>query len=56
MIGSVERFKEANKISPVVSATVIGRGGQGAFYRLANDTYFKLTSEECRQVTPRWAV
>lgn len=53
---NVERFVEANRISPVVSGKALGNGGQGAAYLLKNGTYFKLTSEECRQVTPRWAI
>lgn len=55
MTVKVHRFKEANKISPVVYGSAIGNGGQGAFYRLADGKTFELTAEECRLIQPRWA-
>jgi hypothetical protein len=50
-----ERFKAANKESRVVSATVVGLGGEGATYRLADGRTFKLTAAECEAVGKvRW--
>lgn len=60
MTRRAQHFIAANALSPVVYASVIGRGGQGAVYRLANDMAFTLTADDCRALTlagaePRWA-
>lgn len=55
MTHNAHRFTEANKRSPVVYGAVIGNGGRGAIYRLANDQTFTLTAAECAMVQPRWA-
>jgi hypothetical protein len=50
------RFREANRRSPVVYGSVIGEGGKGCFYRLADEQTFELNAEECRAIGhPRWA-
>lgn len=54
------QFVAANALSPVVYGSVIGNGGRGAVYRLANDLAFRLTANDCRAVAvsgaePRWA-
>lgn len=55
MTPKAEAFIKANESSPVVSGAVIGSGGKGARYTLANGQRFKLTSEECKQIgMPRW--
>jgi hypothetical protein len=41
--------------SPVVYGSVIGDGGRGGLFRLADDRTFKLSADECRIVRPRWA-
>lgn len=52
----IEEFKAANAQSPVVYGSVIGRGGEGCIYRLADERVFKLTARECELVgVPRWA-
>lgn len=57
MTHKAHRFIEANKISPVVYGSVIGNGGRGATYRLADDQTFTLTAAECRMIgQPRWAL
>lgn len=47
-------FIEANKQSPVVEGRVIGRGGQGAVYRLDDGRTFRLSADVCAMVEPRW--
>jgi hypothetical protein len=53
--GKALLFADANRESPIVYGSVIGRGGQGVFYRLANGRTFKLTAAECGMVKPRWS-
>jgi hypothetical protein len=56
MTHRAHRFLEANRSSAVVYGSVIGNGGKGCFYRLADEQTFTLTAEECRMVgAPRWA-
>ncbi|GAA0765846.1 hypothetical protein GCM10009434_08210 [Brevundimonas olei] len=54
MRDNLERFIAANKRSPVVSGAVIGSGGQGAHYTLANGKTFTLSADECRRTLIRW--
>ncbi len=50
-----EAFIAANKRSPVVSGSAIGKGGEGAYYTLANSKTFKLSRDDCAAVGhPRW--
>lgn len=51
----VQRFILANQESPVVYASVLGSGGRGGLFRLADDRTFKLSADECHIVRPRWA-
>lgn len=49
-------FVEANRKSPVVSGAVIGRGGRGCRYTLADGRTFRLSSEDCKAIgKPDWA-
>ena len=49
-------FLAANMISPVVYGAVVGRGGEGCRYRLADGREFHLTRDECAEVgQPIWA-
>lgn len=51
-----ERFVAANAKSPVVYGAVIGRGGKGCTYRLADGQEFRLSSADCREIgKPNWA-
>lgn len=51
----VEKFMAANKLSPVVSGSAIGNGGQGARYTLKNGMRFILSADDCRKIGhPRW--
>lgn len=57
MTENAQNFVKANKLSPVVSGTAIGNGGQGAHYTLRDGRTFTLTAAECRQVgEPRWDI
>ena len=51
----VRDFIRANSLFLVVKARVIGQGGRGAIYTLANGTAYKLTAEELAHVKPRWS-
>jgi len=56
-MGRVAAFKEANAKSPVVYGAVIGLGGKGASYTLANGKTFKLSAAECTAIgKPIWAI
>jgi len=51
-----KRFVVANAMSPVISGAVIGRGGKGCIYTLANGQEFRLSSDDCKEIgKPRWA-
>lgn len=54
MADNLEGFIAANKRSPVVSGAVIGSGGEGAHYTLANGKTFTLTAADCRRTLIRW--
>jgi|GEM_PF-4708531 len=54
MSDNLKRFIAANRRSPVVSGAVIGNGGQGAHYTLANGKTFTLSDDECRRTLIRW--
>lgn len=47
MTKKARAFVEANKKSPVVYGSVIGRGGQGAYYRLEDGSTFELGQLDC---------
>lgn len=51
------RFVAANRISPVVYGSVLGNGGKGCFYRLADGQTFTLTARDCATIGQqvRWA-
>lgn len=50
-----EKFIAANKLSPVVSGSARGKGGEGARYTLKNGMTFVLTADDCRKIGyPRW--
>jgi hypothetical protein len=50
-----KRFVEANGTSPVVCGVVIGRGGEGCRYTLADGSSFRLSSDDCKEIgKPRW--
>lgn len=54
-----EAFVIANDLSPVVSGSVIGTGGQGGRYTLADGTSFRLSLDDCRALPsgyPIWRV
>lgn len=55
MTGKALRFVDANRESPIVYGSAIGRGGQGIFFRLADGRTFKLTAPELRTIKPRWS-
>ncbi len=60
MSARVQKFIEANKISPVVYGQVLDLQRGGAIYRLENGLQFKLSRDECREAAkitgamPRW--
>lgn len=55
MTENAKAFLAANKRSPVVSGSAIGRGGEGATYTLRSGKSFTLSREECEQIgPPRW--
>lgn len=54
MSQNLQDFIAANAKSPVVAGSVIGDGGEGAFYTLSNGRTFSLTADECGLVSPRW--
>jgi hypothetical protein len=57
MTAPARRFLQANAQSPVVYGSVIGDGGRGVMYRLADGTVWKLTRQDCLHVRqPRWAM
>lgn len=50
-------FVAANTASPVTSGSVIGQGGEGAYFTLANRTTHRLGAEACKLLPdgfPRW--
>jgi hypothetical protein len=49
-----KQFKLANRHSPVIAGSVIGNGGQGARYTLANRKTYTLTADDCTAIEPRW--
>jgi hypothetical protein len=52
------QFLAANKRSPIVYCGIIGKGGRGAIYRLADDSSFSLTRADCLDLPAhqlRWA-
>jgi hypothetical protein len=52
-----KQFVAANAKWPVVSGAVIGRGGKGCRYTLANGQSFRLSSDDCREIgKPTWAI
>lgn len=56
MTARAQKFVAANALSPVVYGSVVGSGGRGAVYRLANGLAFTLSAAECRAVGEiRWA-
>lgn len=56
MTANLRRFLDANKRSPVVYGSVIGSGGKGCFYRLADGSTWTLRALECAAIgVPRWA-
>ena len=54
-MSKVRRFIDANKESPVVYGAVIGDGGRGAMFRLADDRVFTFNPVEVGLIKPRWA-
>ena len=45
---NAKKFKKLNDKSPVVSGAIIGNGGQGSRYTLADGTYCELDLEACK--------
>lgn len=57
MTPAASMFKRANDRHPVVEARVIGRGGEGGHYWLANHKCFELSAADLRSLPegyPRW--
>lgn len=54
MTRNARAFLEANRRSPVISGAVIGSGGKGGYYTLANGQSFTLNVRECEQVGLPW--
>lgn len=52
---NAKAFLAANKRSPVIAGTAIGRGGEGCHYELQSGKVFTLSRDECEQIgMPRW--
>ena len=59
MTRRAREFLAANKVSPIVDGGVIGSGGRGAMYRLADDRRFTLGRADCLDLPAhqlRWAI
>lgn len=55
--GQVERFLAANKKSKIMSAAVIGEGGEGAIYTLEDGSRHELNSRACKIIgMPDWKI
>lgn len=55
----VAKFVATNDRSPVVSGSVIGKGGEGGRYQLANGKNFTLDLLTCRALPreyPKWKI
>lgn len=56
MTAAARKFLKANARSPVVYCGVVGNGGRGAIYRLADGSVWKLNRLDCLEVrNPRFA-
>lgn len=57
MTPKAKKFMAANDKSPVISGAVIGKGGEGGYYKLQDGTRFKLNLADCQALPegcPRW--
>lgn len=57
MTDKSEQFMKENDKSPVIIGSVIGNGGQGGYYTLANGKQFTLNLQDCNDLPegyPKW--
>ena len=56
MTKKAKEFMKENAIHPVVSGSIVGSGGQGGFYTLANHKTFRLSREDCLALDPEYPI